>query len=102
MAKKVRIKFISKGFHDILSGSGVSSEVQRVADGIASDAQASAHQTPMSERGEQDAPKYESTQVKEGNYGGGRAIAYARCSNAAARYDEAVNRTLSRAAMRRR
>lgn len=98
----VRIEFISKGFHDVLMSSGVGSEVERVAEAIATDAQSSARPTPMSEEGEQDPPRYEATDARAGNYGGGRMIAYARASNTAARYDEATNRTLTRAAFRRR
>lgn len=98
----VRIEFLSKGFHDVLMSSGVGSEVERVAEAIAADAQSSARPTPMSEEGEQDPPRYESTDARAGNYGGGRMIAYARAANAAARYDEAKNRTLTRAAFRRR
>lgn len=105
MARKkasVRIEFISKGFHDVLMSSGIGSEVERVAEAIAADAQSSARPTPMSDEGEQDPPRYEATDARAGNYGGGRMIAYARASNAAARYDEAKNRTLTRAAFRRR
>ena len=105
MARKkasVRIEFISKGFHDVLMSSGVGNEVERVAEAIAADAQSSTRPTPMSEAGEQDPPRYEATDARAGSYGGGRMIAYARASNAAARYDEATNRTLTRAAFRRR
>lgn len=105
MARKkasVRIEFISKGFHDVLMSSGVGNEIERVASEIAADAQSSARPTPMSEEGEQDPPRYEATDARAGNYGGGRMIAYARAANAAARYDEAKNRTLTRAAFRRR
>lgn len=98
----VRIEFISKGFHDVLMSSGVGGEVERVASEIASDATSSARPTPMSEDGEQDPPRYEATDARAGSYGGGRMIAYARAANAAARYDEATNRTLTRAAFRRR
>ena len=98
----VRIEFLSKGFHDVLMSSGVGGEVSRVAEAIASDAQSSSRQTPMSEAGEQAPPRYEATDAKPGEYGGGRMIAYARAANAAARYDEATNRSLSRAAFRRR
>lgn len=98
----VRIEFISKGFHDVLMSPGVGGEVDRVARAIAADAQASSKPTPMSEAGDQDPPRYEATDAHAGDYGGGRMIAYARAANAAARYDEATNRSLSRAAFRRR
>mgnify|MGYP003288037056 CR=1 FL=1 len=93
MAKRVRIEFISRGFHDLLSSSEVAGVVMDAAADIADVA------TGLSAAiiHHKDAPAYEVKGPKEGGYGGGRQIAYVAAANGAAYGDAVRHQVLERA-----
>lgn len=80
MPSNIKISFISKGFHDILSSQNVASVVDQQAQRIAAKA----------------GDGFEASHFM-GNFGGGRVIGVVRAETYEARRAEATDKTLSRA-----
>lgn len=87
MGQQVRIKFISKGFHDILCSDGVQNLVTQQAEIIQGKANAN------NNRGGEGF----SANTWMGNYGGGRWVASVTTTDRQSRIAEAEDKALSRA-----
>lgn len=100
MAKRVRIEFISSGFHDLLSSSEVAGVVMDAATDIADSATSIADATVRHTKGRK--AEFEVKGPKEGGYGGGRQIAYVAAANPYAYGDAVRHHVLERAVNARR
>ncbi len=87
MAKQIKLKFISEGFRQILTGSGVQSVVQSATDRIRTNANAGI-------TGESEGF---SAHVWKGNYGGGRWIGSVSTTDLESQRAEAEDKALSKA-----
>lgn len=90
--KRIQIEFISSGFREILCSQGVSDEVQKAANKIATQAAASS-KTYYNLK-----PEYKVKGPKMGGYGGGRIIAHVAADNGsairAALYDHVLEKVI--------
>lgn len=82
--KRIRLEFLSDGFHDLLCSEPIAEQVENAAEKVADVATSSAR---MTRKG--DPPQFIVKGPKLGGYGGGRVIAYVAADNQAA-YREAV------------
>lgn len=87
MGQQMKIKFISKGFHDILCSGGVKGVVQEATDSIRASANAN------NSRGGDGF----SGNVWMGGYGGGRWVGSVTTTDRKSRIAEAEDKALSRA-----
>jgi hypothetical protein len=92
MSKKVKMEFISSGFHDILCSDGVAKEVQAAANTIGQRADSNAKALYPGTRGH----TYQNS-AHVGFYGGGRVIAHVTTIDMQAALAEAKAQTLSKA-----
>lgn len=100
MVKRVRIEFISRGFHDLLSSDEVAGVVMDAAANVAESATSIAAATVRHTKSRK--AEFEVKGPKEGGYGGGRQIAYVAAADPYAYGDAVRHHVLERAMNARR
>lgn len=93
--KRVRIQFISRGFHDLLESPEIAREVEYAANRVANKAAALSKAKIRHTKGR--VAEYVVKGPKKGGYGGGRQVAYVAASNKYAYGDAARNMILEKA-----
>lgn len=98
--KKVRIEFLSRGFHELLCSDEVAEVVADAAADVAETATALSRSTIRHTKGR--LAEYEVKGPKLGGYGGGRVIAYVSAANKYAYGDAVRHMILEKAVNARR